>query len=90
MSDVIEGLVTPGVANAAVNAGGKLLKMVDMQIKYGTVTARDGHRELALWEQTGRQPAVAQDVTIKDRFAKLRQQLDAEEAAALNGQVSGR
>lgn len=34
MSDVIEGRVTPQVANAAVNAGGKLLKVVDMQLKY--------------------------------------------------------
>jgi hypothetical protein len=36
MSDVIEGLMTPSVSNAAVNAGGKLLKAVEMQIKYGT------------------------------------------------------
>jgi len=36
MSDVIEGRVTPGVSNAAVNAGGKLLKIVELQLKYGT------------------------------------------------------
>jgi len=36
MSDVIEGLVTPQVCNATVNAGGKLLKVVEMQYKYGT------------------------------------------------------
>lgn len=36
MSDVIEGNVTPQVSNAAVNAGGKLLKVVEMQLKYGT------------------------------------------------------
>ena len=35
MSDVIEGAVTPVVVNAAVNAGGKMLKAVEMQYKYG-------------------------------------------------------
>ena len=38
MADVIEGNVSPGVANAACNAGGKLIKIVDMQIKYGTTS----------------------------------------------------
>lgn len=36
MSDVITGAVTPNVANATVNAGGKLLKVVEMQYRYGT------------------------------------------------------
>ena len=36
MSDIIEGRVTPSVGNAACNAGGKLLKVVEMQQKYGT------------------------------------------------------
>lgn len=36
MSDVIESRVSPGTANAACNAGGKLLKVVEMQLKYGT------------------------------------------------------
>ena len=35
MSDLIEGKVTPNVGNAAVNAGGKLLKIVELQLKYG-------------------------------------------------------
>jgi hypothetical protein len=35
MSDVIEGRIAPQVANAVVNAGGKLLKVVEMQIRYG-------------------------------------------------------
>ena len=34
MSDVIEGAITPDIANAACNAGGKLLKVVEMQYKY--------------------------------------------------------
>jgi hypothetical protein len=36
MSDLIEGRVTPGVGNATCNAGGKLLKSVELQYKYGT------------------------------------------------------
>lgn len=35
MSDIIEGSITPIVANATVNAGGKLLKVVEMQYRYG-------------------------------------------------------
>lgn len=35
ISDIIEEKVTPSVANAACNAGGKLLKVVEMQMKYG-------------------------------------------------------
>mgnify|MGYP001597960482 CR=1 FL=1 len=36
MSDIIEGRVTPNIGNATCNAGGKLLKVVEMQYKYGT------------------------------------------------------
>jgi hypothetical protein len=36
MSDLIAGRVTPSVGNAAVNAGGKLLTVVDMQYRYGS------------------------------------------------------
>lgn len=33
--DVLVGSVTPSVANAAVNAGGKLLKVKELELKYG-------------------------------------------------------
>lgn len=36
IGDVLSGAVTPVVCNAAVNAGGKLLKVVEMQHRYGT------------------------------------------------------
>lgn len=36
MSDLIEGRITPMVGNATCNAGGKLLKAVELQYKYGT------------------------------------------------------
>ncbi len=35
MSDVVEGKIAPQVANATTNAGGKLLKVVEMTQKYG-------------------------------------------------------
>lgn len=35
MSDLIEGRVTPSVGNSTCNAGGKLLKVVEMSYKYG-------------------------------------------------------
>lgn len=47
MSDVIEGTITPAVANATCNAGGKLLKAVEMQQRYGR-PEKEGKRTLAL------------------------------------------
>ncbi len=35
MSDLIEGKLTPAVGNAACNAAGKLLKIVEMNQRYG-------------------------------------------------------
>ena len=49
MSDLIEGRVTPQVGNATCNAGGKLLKVVEMSYKYGTDTkGKPGQRKLLL------------------------------------------
>jgi hypothetical protein len=36
MSDLLEGKISPQVGNAVCNVGGKLLKVVEMQHKYGT------------------------------------------------------
>jgi hypothetical protein len=36
VSAVVEGTMTPQVVNAACNAAGKLLKVVEMQYKYGS------------------------------------------------------
>ncbi len=49
MSDLIEGAITPQVASAVVGAGGKLLKVVELQMKYGRQEG-EGKR-LALIEQ---------------------------------------
>lgn len=35
MGDVIEGTITPNVANAACNAGRQLLRITEMQYRYG-------------------------------------------------------
>lgn len=43
MSDLIEGKITPQVGNATVNCGGKLLKVVELQLKYGK-QGTDGNR----------------------------------------------
>jgi hypothetical protein len=40
MSDLLTGKVTPQVANGVVNAGGKMLKAVELEQRYGT--DRDG------------------------------------------------
>jgi len=48
MSDIVEGSVTPEVANAAVNAGGKLLKACELQLKYGVPSQVNGKRVLSL------------------------------------------
>lgn len=45
MSDLIEGTVTASVGNATCNAGGKLLKMVDMTYKYGNPTGSSNPRK---------------------------------------------
>jgi hypothetical protein len=49
MTDLIEGRITPGVGNAVCNAGGKLLKVVEMQAKYGQ-TGRGTNKTLVLTE----------------------------------------
>jgi len=53
MSDLIEERITPGVGNAVVNAGGKLLKMVEMRHRCGTkgVTLAPGMKKLSVKPQ---------------------------------------
>lgn len=45
MTDVIQGALSPDVTNAACNAGGKLLKMVELEYKYAN---NPGKRERTL------------------------------------------
>ena len=46
ISDIVARRVTPDIGNAACNAGGKLLKVVEMQFKYGQPV--DGENKLLL------------------------------------------
>ena len=49
MSDLISGKVTPQIGNAVCNAGGKLLKIVEMKHKYGVApNAAEQQPELTL------------------------------------------
>lgn len=41
VTDVIAGRIEPQRANAACNAGARLLKMVEMQHRYGTVGGQE-------------------------------------------------
>lgn len=50
MTDLITGCITPEIGNATCNAGGKLLKIVEMQHKYGKPNS-------APLKLTGPQPA---------------------------------
>jgi hypothetical protein len=50
ISDVIDGSISPVVANAACNAGGKLLKVVEMEHKYGGFNGKAGEKTLHLSE----------------------------------------
>lgn len=42
MTDLVEQRISPGIGNATCNAGGKLLKVVEMQYKYGTSSQAGG------------------------------------------------
>jgi len=48
MSDLLGGSITPGIANATCNAGGKLLKMVELNLKYGQQQVEGGIKNLQL------------------------------------------
>lgn len=50
MSDIIEERISPNVANAAINAGGKLLKVVEMQYKYSRPQQPGNVKDAALFE----------------------------------------
>jgi hypothetical protein len=59
MSDIIEGRVTPNIGNATCKAAGQLLRVVELQMKYGTA-GENGGKVLRLAMQT---PLVASEQT---------------------------
>lgn len=48
MGDLIEGTITPQVGNAVVNAGGKLLKVIELKYKFGTQQGESRRKEKTL------------------------------------------
>ena len=48
MTDLAEKNVVPNVANAMCNAGGKLLKMVELEIRYGQHVPGQGRKRLVV------------------------------------------
>ena len=58
MSDVLAGSVTPDVANAVCNAGGKLLKMVELEYKFATEPGLKSKRSIAVAPRQHRLAAV--------------------------------
>jgi hypothetical protein len=48
MTDLLNGSVTPGIGNATCNAGGKLLKMVELNQKYGQAQVDTGLKNMQL------------------------------------------
>ncbi len=54
MSDLLDGRVSPGIGNATCNAGGKLLKVVEMQYKYGVQGPGTGMKTLMLTVESAR------------------------------------
>ncbi len=51
MSDLLDGSIMPAIANATCNAGGKLLKMVELNQKYGKPQVDQGMKNLQLVEK---------------------------------------
>jgi hypothetical protein len=51
MTDLIEGRITPAIGNATCNAGGKLLKVVEMQYRYGSTSNANGGKVLKLTQE---------------------------------------
>lgn len=52
MTDLIEERITPKVGNAASNAAGKLLKVIEMEQRYGESMSGKGQKVLRLSDET--------------------------------------
>jgi hypothetical protein len=64
ISEVLSGDLSPAVCNAAVNASGKLLKVVEMQHRYGVPAGDSMAKELVLYP-----PAATADPEAEARAA---------------------
>jgi hypothetical protein len=73
MTDLLEGSLQPEVANAVTNAGGKMLKVVELQQKYGAKGANG--RVLSL---VGAEEPQSQQCAVRDCETEREEQLLAE------------
>jgi len=62
MADLIEGRVSPNIGNATCKAASQLLRVVELQMKYGTTT-ENGSKVLKLAMATPLVSGVAQPAT---------------------------
>lgn len=60
LADTVTGRVQPQVANATCNVAGKIIRMVEMQHKYGQQVAGSTERMLALTPITPQEPQHVQ------------------------------
>lgn len=59
MTDLVAGRLAPQVANAMCNAGGKMLKAVEMQMKYGVSSQDVPGRKILVLALPGKSEANA-------------------------------
>jgi hypothetical protein len=63
MGDLISGRVTPQVGNAVCNAGGKLLKIKEMEMRFGTDGPGGADRSLVLVDPKRVTPKAGRELT---------------------------
>jgi hypothetical protein len=67
IGDVLQGSISPVVCNAAVNAGGKLLKVVEMQHRYGRLINKDGQEKELVLCPDDRRPMLAEQISKMEK-----------------------
>lgn len=55
MTDLVAGRLAPNVANAMCNAGGKMLKAVEMQMRWGTASQDVPGRKVLVLAEPGKE-----------------------------------
>lgn len=58
MADLADGLIDPRTGNAMCNAGGKMLKVIEMQYRYGSPQEGKVGRILQLTNEFVEAPAI--------------------------------
>lgn len=74
MSDVLTGKVSPVVCNATVNAGGKLLKVIEMQHRYGSLSQDGRSKTLSLCDPDRRAAAAGRIEALERELIALKEE----------------